>query len=81
MTSTETHYSNTEREVLGILHDIEKFHHYCFSLEVSVITDHKPLMAIFKNDVATLSQKLQRILLCIHPYSIRILYKPRANYL
>ena len=50
------------------------FHHYCFAREV-LITDHKPLVAIFKKDVATLSQCIQCILLKIHQYKIQILYK------
>ena len=37
--------------------------------EVSIITDHKPLVAIFKEDAATLSLK-------IHHYRVRIIYKP-----
>ena len=38
--------SNIEREALGILHGLKKFHHYCFAREVLIITDHKPLVAI-----------------------------------
>ena len=49
LTSTESWCSNSEREALGILHGVEKFCHYCFAREVSIITDHKPLVAIFKN--------------------------------
>ena len=50
-------------------------HHYCFAREVNVITNHKPLVAIFKKDVVTLSQRIQCILLRIHQYRVRILYK------
>ena len=60
-TGAEWRYSNIEWEVLGILHGLEKFHHYCFGREVLVITDHKPLVALFKKDVATLSQHIQHI--------------------
>ena len=70
LTSGEHIYSNVERETLGILHAVKKFHHYCFAWDVSVITDHKPLVAIFKKDVATLSQRR------IHQYWVKILYKP-----
>ena len=56
--SAENRYSNIEREALGILYGLEKFHHYCFKREVSIITDHKPLVVIFKKDVATLLQRL-----------------------
>ena len=59
----EHRYSNIECEALGILHGLEKFHHYCFGKEVLMITDHKPLVSMFKKDVATLSQCI--LLQCI----------------
>ena len=39
---------NIERKALGIFCGLEKFHHYCFVSEVSIITDHKSLVEIFK---------------------------------
>ena len=39
-----------------------------------MIKDHKPLVEIFKKDVANLLHRLQRILLCIQQYKIKILY-------
>ena len=30
------------------MHGLERFHHYCFTMKVSIITDQKPLVAIFK---------------------------------
>ena len=74
--SAECQYSNIERQALGTLHGLEKFHHYCFACEVHVITDHEPLVAIMGRDVATLSHCSQFIVLPIHQYSICILYKP-----
>ena len=62
LTGAEHRYSNIEREALGILHRLKKFHHYCFAREVLIITDHKPLVAIFKKDVVTLLQYIQHIL-------------------
>ena len=59
LTGTEHRYSNIEREALGKLHGLEKFHHYCFAREVNIITNHKPLVSIFKKDVAMLSQWIQ----------------------
>ena len=72
----EHRYSNIEMEALGIIHGLKKFQHYCFAREILVITDHKPLVAIFKKDVVTLSQCIQHILLKIHQYRVQILYKP-----
>ena len=59
LSSAEKRYSNIEKEALGILHRLNKFHHYCFVREVGIITDHKLLVAIFKKDVAMLSQRIQ----------------------
>ena len=53
LTTAEKRYSNIGREALGILYWLEIFHHPCFVREVSIITDHKPLVAIFKNDIET----------------------------
>ena len=75
LTGAEQRYSNIERKALGILHGLEKFHHYCFGKKVLIITDHKLLVSIFKKDVATLSQCIQCILLKIHQYRVQIIYK------
>ena len=76
LTSTKWRCSNIKHEVLGILHGLEKFHHYCFGKEVLIITDHKPLVVMFKKDVATMLQHIQCILLKFHQYRVQIIYKP-----
>ena len=43
----------TQREAYAILHGLEKFHHYCFERQASVITS---LVTILKKNVATLLQ-------------------------
>ena len=72
LTGVECRYSNIECKALGILHGLEEFHHYCFSREVLIITDHKLLVSMFKKDVSTLSQWIQHILLKIHQYRVQI---------
>ena len=57
-----THYSNIERDALGILQSLEKFQHYCFTNEVNMITDHKQLVASYKTYVASLSQAAKNII-------------------
>ena len=76
LTGAEWRYSNIEQEALGILHGLEKFHHYCFSREVLIITDQKLLVSMFKKDVTILLQCIQCILLKIHQYRFQIIYKP-----
>ena len=51
LSSAEKRYSNIESEALGILHGQEEFHYYCFAREMSITTDLKPLVAIFKKDM------------------------------
>ena len=41
---------------------------YCFTEKLCVIADHQPLVAIIIKDLATLSQHLQCVMLCIHQY-------------
>ena len=76
LTVTETLYSNKVWEVLCILHNLENFHQYHFTHKVSMITDHKLPVAIFKKDVVSLSHRPDRIRSRIHQYNIRILHKP-----
>ena len=76
LTGAEQRYSNIKSKALGILHSLEKLQHYCSGQEVLVITDHKPLAAMFKKDVATLLQHIQHILLKIDQYRVQIIYKP-----
>ena len=76
LTGAEHRYNNIEGRAIGILHGLKICHHYCFAREVHIITDHKPLVAIFKKDVAMLSQCIQCIVLKIHQYRAKILYKP-----
>ena len=54
LASAESWYSNIEREALGILHGLQKFHHSCFACKVSMITDHKPPVVIVKKYTVTL---------------------------
>ena len=81
LTGAKQRYSNIKCKVLGILHGLEKFHHYCCGGEVLVITDHKLMVSIFKKDIAILSQQIQHILLNIHQYRVRIIYKPGLIFL
>ena len=58
LSSVGRSFTHIERETLGMQNGLEKFHHYYFSKEISIITDIKPPAAIFKKDAAELSQRL-----------------------
>ena len=40
LTEAETRYSNIEREMLAVVHGLEKFHYYAYGQPVVVETDH-----------------------------------------
>ena len=52
--TAERWYSIIKWEALAIIHRLETFHHYYFTREACVITDHKSPVVIFKKDLAVL---------------------------
>ena len=49
LSDVETRYSQTEREMLAIVWATEHYHLYLYGAKFTVITDHKPLLGIFKS--------------------------------
>ena len=49
LSDADTLYLNIERELLGIVFGIENFKHFTFGRKPHIITDHKPLLPLFKN--------------------------------
>ena len=78
MTSTETQYVYTERESISILHGL-KNQSLLLCLWGQCNNKSQATGNNFKKDIANLSHRLQGILLCIHQYKIRVLYKPGSQ--
>ncbi len=76
LTGAETRYSNIEREMLGIVWGLEKFHHFVYGRHVTIETDHKPLESIAKKNLVNVPPRLTRMLLRIQKYNTTIVYKP-----
>ena len=74
LTPAEAHYSNIERELLGVVFAMERLHNYVYGEPVRVQTDHKPLETIWKKRIATASPRLQRLLLRLARYEIQLEY-------
>ena len=65
-----------EKELLAIVFACEKFDKYIFGRDVvNVETDHKPLEEIFKKSLCDAPARLQRMLLRLQRYNLKVRYK------
>ena len=69
-----TKYAQIEKELLAIVFACEKFHQFIYRKQVDVETDHKPLVNIFKKSLNDCPMRLQRMLLCLQQYDLRVTY-------
>ena len=76
LTSAETRYANIECELLGMVGGLEKFDYFTFGRPVTVLTDHKPLIAISKKSLVNAPPRLQRLLLRLANYNVELQWIP-----
>ena len=76
LTKAQQNYAQIEKETLGITFACNRFHQYIFGREVTVETDHKPLQAIFAKPLFKLPLRLQKLLLDLQKYDLKVTYKP-----
>lgn len=82
LTSCQQNYSQIEKEMLAIVYGCEHFHQYLYGQrEVIVETDHKPLEAILKKSIHQAPLRLQRMILRLKPYAIKVKYTPGSQLL
>ena len=74
---TETErYANIEREMLAVVFGAERFHTYVYWSKFVVESDHKPLEAIKLKNLSQATPRLQRMLLRIQQYDMKVRYRP-----
>ena len=56
---TEQNYQNLEREALGTIWGMEKFHYFLYGKEFTLETDQKPLVSIYKKHIIDISPRVQ----------------------
>ena len=79
LSSTKSNYSNIERELLGLLFAITHFKHFTNGTLVHVITDHKPLVSLFRKSLVDLLPRLIRMLIQLLDYTLDVRYQPGAQ--
>ena len=62
LSQTERRYSQIEREALGCVWAVERFHNYLFGNDFTLLTDNKPLVQLLRPDsVKILPPRIQRL--------------------
>ncbi len=61
LTKAEKNYSQLEKEGLSCVFGIKKFHNYVFSRHFELVTDHKPLLGLLKENVSVSAQASPRV--------------------
>ena len=76
LTKTEQNYQNLEREALGTIWGMEKFHYFLYGKEFTLETDQKPLVSIYKKHMVDISPRVQRLIVRSFPYlPFKVVYK------
>ena len=60
-------YQNLEREALGTIWRIEKFHYFLYGKEFTLETNQKPLVSIYKKHMIDISPRVQRLIVRSFP--------------
>ena len=58
LTKTEQNYQNLEREELGTIWGMEKFHYFLYEKEFTLEFNQKPLVSIYKKHMIDISPRV-----------------------
>ena len=75
LSDVESRYSQTKREILGVVWAVQHFHLYLYGSEFIIATDHKPILGIFNSHKPT-SAHIDRWKLRLIPYNYQLIYRP-----
>ena len=76
LNSTEQNYAQIEKELYAILFGCKRFHQYIYGQKITVESDHKPLESIATKPLAAAPPRLQRMLLQLQKYDLKIIHVP-----
>ena len=83
LNTAEQNYSQIDKEALGIVWSLKKFHTYLYGRRFTLITAHQPLTAIFspvKNLPSMTATRLQRYALLLAGYQYDIVYRKTSDH-
>lgn len=74
LSQTERRYSQTEKESLALVWGVERFYYYLAGIEFELVTDHKPLEAIFK-PTSKPPARIERWVLRLQSFKFKVIYQ------
>ena len=83
LTTAESNYSQIEKEGLALIFAVKRFHRFIFGRKFTLMTDHKPLLAIFgskKGIPIYTANRLQRWALILIMYDFDIKYTSTSEF-
>lgn len=83
LTKAEQKWSQIDREACAIIYGVKKFYQYLYGNKFELITDHKPLTAIFhpnKQLPAFMSARLQRWAMFLMQFQYEIRYRNTSDH-
>ena len=75
LTEKEQKYSQTGQETLAVVYGAERFHLYLLGSTFTIITDHEPLLGMWKSPKPT-TARIERCRLRLMPYEMTSQYWP-----
>ena len=76
LTPVEQRYSQTEREALAVVFGCVRYHLYVTRSRFTVVTDHKPLVSVYKNLQSNPPTRIERWTLRVQRYDMTVVYQP-----
>ena len=83
LSTSEMNYSQLDRNGLGIIFGVKKFHSYIYGSDFIIRCYHQPIYYLFNESRAVppmASGRLQRWALTLSGYQYKIKYKPSTMY-
>lgn len=83
LTKSELNYAQIDKEALGLVFGVRKFHKYLYGRSFTLVTDHKPLVTIFgpRKAVPTLAAaRMQRWAVILQAYRYEVEYRPGSEH-
>ena len=83
LTPTQRRYSQVHKEALAVVFGLKKFHQFLYGRKFVLVTDHKPLLALFgptNGTPAMAANRLARWALMLSQYEYSIEYRKSADH-